>query len=276
MPSFLKTKKNLVVLFCLLFFQLILLSIQVPLGSESSFFEKTVVSILSPVQNGTVSVIRGIGNLWRGYFGLRGVHKENLDIKRKLFFLQIENRLIRGLLDRSTKEEEIKGILEDIRKNIVFSRVIHYDMTNQDKSVFINRGTSSGIEKNMIVLDKFGQLVGRVLDTNGAKESTIQLITAIDCGVSVYNQEKIPGVINGNDAGFCNLNYILNSETKVEVGDLLVTNGYDKIYHPDIPVGTIVKIDSTEELYKTILVRPLFKFGNLDELAVIKIDPDVF
>ncbi len=273
MSSFLKKKKNLVVLFCLIFFQLTLLSLQTPLGSETSLFEKTVFSILSPLQNGTSSIIRGIGNLWKGYFSLRDVHKENKSIKREVFFLQLENRLIRGLLDRSTKETELKEILEDIRENIVFTRVIEIDLTNQYKSVVINRGLINGIEKDMIVLDKFGQLVGRVIGHVGLSESMVQLITDSQSGVSVHNQKDIVGVINGNDEGMCVLKYIAGTEEGVEEGDILVTSGFDRIYPPGIPLGKVVVVGLSDELFKNILVQPFFKFRNLDELAVIKIDP---
>jgi len=274
MPSFLKKKKNLVVLFCLIFFQLILLSIQIPLGSESSLLEKTVFSIFSPVQNGVSSIIRGIGNIWKGYFSLRDVHKENKDIKKELFFLHLENRLLRGFLDQSTKEAELKDILEGRRESIVYTRVIEIDLTNKYKSVVINRGLFDGIEKDMIVLDKYGQLVGRVIGPVSLKESRVQLITDSESGTSVHNQKDILGVVNGNDEGMCVLKYIEGTESGVEVGDILVTSGFDHIYPPGIPVGKIVTAETTDELFKNILVQPFFKFRSLDELAVIKIDPN--
>jgi len=274
MPSFLKKKKNLVIFFCLIFFQLILLSLQAPLGSESSLFEKTVFSIFSPVQNGVSSIIRGIGNFWKGYFSLRGVYKENKSIKREVFFLQLENRLIRGLLDWSAKESNLKDILKDIRENIVFTRVIGIDLTNQYKAVVINRGLFDGIKKDMIVLDKFGQLVGRVIELVALNESMVQLITDSGSGVGVRNQKDIHGVINGNDEGRCILKYIEGTETGVNVGDTLVTSGFDHIYPPGIPVGKIISVETADELFQTILVEPFFKFRSLDELAVIKIDPN--
>ncbi len=274
MPSFLKKKKNLVVLFCLIFFHLILLSVQIPLGSESSLLEKTVFSIFSPIQNGVSSIIQGIGNIWKGYFSLRGVHKENKDIKKELFFLQLENRLLRGLLDWRTKEAELKDILEGSRESIVFSRVIEFDLTNKYKSVVINRGLFDGIEKDMIVMDKFGQLVGRVIGPIGPKEARVQLITDSESGTSVHNQKDILGVVNGNDEGMCILKYIEGTESDVDIGDILITSGFDHIYPPGIPVGKIVMAETTDELFKSILVQPFFKLRTLDQLAVIKINPN--
>ena len=126
----------------------------------------------------------------------------------------------------------------------------------------------------MIVLDKFGQLVGRVIEHIGLQESMVQLITDSESGVSVHNQKDILGVINGNDVGRCILKYIEGTEKGVEVGDILVTSGFDHIYPPGIPVGKIVTVDPSDELFKNILVQPFFKFRSLDELAVIKINPN--
>ena len=274
MPSFLKKKKSLVVLFCLILFHLILLSLQAPLGSESSLFEKTLFSVFSPVQNGVSSIIRGMGDFWKGYFGLRGVHKENKKIKRELFFLELENRLIRGILERYKKEAELKEILEDIRESIIFSRAIEIDLTNQYKSVVINRGVLDGIKKDMIVLNKYGYLVGRIISTIGIKESQVQLITDSKSGIGVRNQQDILGVVSGDDEGMCVLNYIEGTETGVNIGDVLVTSGFDHIYPPGIPVGEVVFMETTDELFKIIKVQPYFKLHSLNQLAVLKIDPD--
>lgn len=274
MSSFLKKKKNLVVLISLIFFQLILISLQTPLGSESSLFEKTVFSIFSPIHNGVSTVIRGIGNLWKGYFSLRDVHKENLDIKEEMFFLQLENRLLRGLLDWSIKEAELEDSLEGIGGSIVFTRVIEMDLTNKYKSVVINKGLFDGIEKDMIVLDKYGQLVGRVIGPIGLKEARVQLITDSESGIGVHNKKDILGVVNGNDEGMCILKYIEGTESGVDIGDILITSGFDHVYPPGIPVGKIVTMKTTDELFKDIIVQPFFKLRSLDQLAVIKLDPN--
>ncbi len=274
MPSFLKKKKNLVVLISLIFFQLILISLQTPLGSKSSFFEKTVFSIFSPIHNGVSTVIQGIGNLWKGYFSLRDVHKENLDIKEEMFFLQLENRLLRGLLDWSLKKAELEESLEKIGGSIVYTRVIEMDLTNKYKSVVINKGLFDGIEKDMIVLDKYGQLVGRVIGPIGLKEARVQLITDSESGIGVHNKKDILGVINGNDEGMCILKYIEGTESGVDTGDILITSGFDHVYPPGIPVGKIVSMETTDELFKDIIVQPFFKLRSLDQLAVIKLDPN--
>lgn len=272
MPSFLKRKKNTVILICLVLFQLVLISLQVPLGAEASFFEKAVFSLFSPLQNGVTAVIHGVGKTWKGYFDLRNVHKENTKIKQEIFFLKLENRLLRGLLNRANTEQEIRDLLEQIRGRIILARVIEMDVVNPHKSALINRGEMDGIEKDMMVLDRFGQLVGRIVSPVNPREARLQLITATDSGTSVFDEGKVPGVVTGFQDGMCVLKYIVQTDDEVVIGDVLTTSGYDKIYPPGIPVGEVIAVDPTDELFKRIKVRPYFQIRHLDALAVIKLD----
>jgi rod shape-determining protein MreC len=272
MPSFLKKKKNTVILICLVLVQLVLISLQVPLGAEASFFEKAVFSLFSPLQNGVTAVIQGVGKAWKGYFDLRNVHRENTKIKQEIFFLQLENRLLRGLLNRANTEQEIRDLLKQIRGRIVIARAIEIDIVNPYKSVVINRGLMDGIEKDMIVLDRFGQLVGRIISPVTMREARLQLITDTDSGTSVINKSKVQGVLNGFQDGLCVLKYIVQTDQGIGEGDVLSTSGFDKLYPPGIPVGEVISINPTEELFKRIKVRPYFKIRHLDALAVIKLD----
>ena len=126
----------------------------------------------------------------------------------------------------------------------------------------------------MIVLDKYAQLVGRVTGTIGLKEARVQLITSSESGIGVHNKKDILGVVNGNDEGMCILKYIEGTESGVETGDILITSGFDNVYPPGIPVGKIVTMKTTDELFKDIFVQPFFKLRSLDQLAVIKLDPN--
>jgi rod shape-determining protein MreC len=276
MPSFLKKKKNTVILICLVLFQLVVISFQVPLGAEASFFEKAVFSLFSPLQNGVTTVIHGVGKAWKGYFDLRNVHRENTKIKQEIFFLQLENRLLRGFLNKANTEQEIRDLLEQIRGRIVIARVIEMDIVNPYNSVVINRGWMDGIEKDMFVLDRFGQLVGRIISPVTPREAKLQLITATDSGTGVFNQSKVPGVINGSQDGLCVLKYIVQTEKGIDEGDVLSTSGFDKLYPPGIPVGEVISVNPTEELFKQIIVRPFFQIRHLDALAVIKLDSQSF
>lgn len=274
MPLFLKEKKSLIILLALIFFHLILISLQVPLGYEQSYFEKGFFSVFSPVQHGILSFFQSIGKLWRNYFYFRNVRNQNQEMKEEIFILRQENNLLRTVLQELKSEKEVEENLLKIRQSILPAQVIGLDASNLYKSVTINKGSLDGIKKNMVVLDKEGSLVGRIVGPVSLKEARVQLITDNESGVGVFSQKnKVMGVLSGDAKGFCFFNYVLVTELGISEGEEVITSGYDGIYPSGIKIGKIVTIKETTSLHKEIKVEPYFNFRYLDQLAVIKKNP---
>jgi rod shape-determining protein MreC len=278
MSSFFRRNKSFVVLAILIFLQLVLISIQVPLGANENYFEKAVFVLFSPVQHGIVSFFQSIGGFLKGYISLRNAHVENEDLRQEIFSLSQKNRILRNALEHYKNEKEIEALLGEMYPNILHARVIGIDASNTFKSVMINRGSLDGIEKNMVILDKFGNLVGRVIGPIAFKEARVQLITDNDCGVSVFTEkEKVLGILSGDGKGSCVLEHIVSTEENVTPGENLYTTGFDSIFPPGINVGRITSVTPTSELFKKIIVKPYFEFRHLDQLAVIRLKAkDIF
>lgn len=279
MPLFLKERKSLTILIALIFFHFLLISMQVPLGEKASIFEKTVFSVFSPVRHGILSFFRSIGNVWNNYFYLRNVQGQNEQMKEQIFYLQQENNLLRNALQKFRSEREIEENLLEMHESILPSRVIGLDPSHFYKSVIINRGTLDGIKKNMVVLDKNGDLVGRIVDAISLKEARVQLITDNESGISVFTEgNRIRGILVGDGEGQCLIRYVLATTTPEEIseGEDVITSGYDRIYPSGIRVGRIVSITTDTSLHKHIVVIPYFDFRYLDQIAVIMKDPQEF
>lgn len=273
MPLFLKEKKSLIILIALVFFQLVLISIQVPLGEEN-YFDRAIFSIFSPIQHGIAFFLQKIGDIWKSYFYLQNVQSQNLKMQEEILFLRQENNLIRNALKNLLDEKEIKENLSKIHKNILVARVIGLDASNFYKSVIINKGSLDGLKKNMVVVDKYGNLIGRVIGPISIKESKVQLITDTESGISVFSQKKRePGVLTGDGKGGCLLKYILATTKDIFEGEPVITSGFDGIFPSGIHVGEIISTVITTDLFQTIRVHPYFDFRHLDQVVVLMIDP---
>ena len=119
MPVSLKKAKSLIILLSLIFIQLVLISIQVPMGDESNYFERVVFSVFSPINNGVVSVFRGIGNLWKNYFDLHKTQKNNQRLQEEVFRLNQENSLLRSMLRTYRAEAEMSALLSECIKSSI-------------------------------------------------------------------------------------------------------------------------------------------------------------
>ncbi len=274
MPLFLKERKSLVVLTALIFFQLILISTQVPLGYGENYFEKAVFSIFSPVQHGILSLFRSIGEFWKNYFYLQNVQSQNRKMKDEMFFLRQENNLLRNALENLRSAKEIEESLLRLHENILVAQVIGFDASNFYKSAVINKGSLDGLKKDMFVLDKNGSLVGRIINPVALKESRVQLITDNESGVGVFSQsKKVMGILSGDDKGYCFLEYIHVTTEDIYEGEDIITSGKDGLFPSGIKVGKIVSITTSTSLFKQVKVEPYFDIRDLDQVAVIMRDP---
>jgi len=270
MPFSWKKRKPVIILSFLIFAQLILISVQAPLGEEDHYLKRFTFSVFSAVQNGSLSLFRRAAGIWRDYFALHGARAENARLRKELVFLRQENTLLHSLLQVYRSEEEIRKVLAGIVEGILPARVIGLDAGNIWKSLTINKGSLDGVEPNMVVLNDRGHLVGRVIGPVSLKESRVQLITDNESGVHVKPAGKeVPGVLAGRGNGTCQLEFVLSTDTEVVSGDLLITTGSDGVYLPDLPAGRVRSVVRQEGLFKRIEVEPLFTIGGLETVAVI-------
>ena len=270
MSFFQVRKKSLIILIAVVLFHLVLISIQVPRGNKDSIFEKAIFSVFSPIQHGFIAFYQGIGKIWERHFILRDVEGENERLKEEVFLLRQENLLLRNFLNNLKGEIEVQETLRQISESIIHVRVIGFDFSNYHKSLTINKGSLDRIMKDMVVLDRYGNLVGKVIGPISLKEARVQLITDEDSGVGVLLEEKgIIGIISGDGRGRCSFNYVLGTEENVLPGDQVITSGYDGIFPDGIRVGEILSWSKSESLFLDAIIKPYFKFEELDHLAVI-------
>jgi len=279
MPFFLKERKKPIILVVLVFLQLVLISVQVPLGQEKTYLEKALFFVFSPIQHGVISFFQKIGSLWNSYFYLRHVRNQNQEMRKELFSLRQENNLLKFTLQNFMNEREIQRNLEEISRSFLVATVIGVDASNIHESIVVNKGTLNGVRKNMVVLDKYGNLVGRVIGPVSLKETKVQLITDSESGVSVFPEsKKAVGVLTGDGKGNCFLKYILatTSPQDIHEGEEVITSGFDGIFFSGIKVGKIVSLTKDTSLFMRIVIKPYFDFGHLDHVAILTGSPKGF
>jgi rod shape-determining protein MreC len=273
MSSFIKRNKNTAILLILIFFHMILISIQVPRGEEGTYFETFIFAVFAPIQQGVVSLWKAISKAWSDYFVLREVNVQNQRLLKEVTQLREENIMLRNILRKYEKEESVKEFLSGISHNLVNARIIGFDMSNVFKSVIINKGSIQRLEKNMVVLDESGNLVGRIVSPLTYSQATVQLITDSKSGVSVVKQDGGSiGILSGNNTEICEMKYILSTDEEITEGDVLVTTGYDGIFPPHLKVGKVLSVQRTSELFKEIKVSPYFHPTQLQQVVVLRLD----
>jgi len=242
------------------------------LNLVESFLKDTIVSVEKVV----FYPFKFIFGLFEDYNELLKVKEENDILKtslNRIESIEIENIELREQLNNLKNELDIDYTLVDYEylNATVVSRNINYWYN----TITIDKGSSSGVEVEMPVINAYG-LLGKVVSTT-TFTSTIRLITTSDTNnkisVSIISDgQKLYGLINGYNYDNATLEVEGISNTKtVRVGDMVYTSGLGGVFPSGIIIGSVESITTDSyDLSKIINVKPNANFENINYVTILK------
>ncbi|HYK51639.1 MAG TPA: rod shape-determining protein MreC, partial [Terriglobales bacterium] len=218
------------ILAVILFAQVLGLAVQVKRsgGEESTrLIRLWTVSTIAPLEKVIIWCQSGLGNLWQSYVYLRGVRQENRDLKFEIERLRLEQVRLSDDARQARRLQALLGFKEQYIAKTVAAQVIGTSGSEQSRSIYIDKGTDSGVQKDMAVITADG-VVGKVLRAFGST-SQVLLVSDYSSGVgAIVDKSRSQGVVRGTPAGEVILANVMTGEL-VEPGELVVTSGGDQI-----------------------------------------------
>lgn len=246
------------------------------IGETRTMFERTVMTVFSPVPKFVNWVGGTAQDMHQGYLDMRRAVNENVQLRRKVAALTTENL---KLNQSSTDMRRLRSLLaysEQFEFETSMAQTIMLDTAGRFKSIIIDRGSADGVQVNDVIANANG-LIGRVvLTTNDLAK--VQLVTDTNCSVgSLIERTRRQGVVRGLGGNIVQM-YDIPSLADVQPGDRILTAGIDGVFPRGIPIGTVVRSEPGQSLFKSVTVRPAVDFGTIEEVIVIhtrKIPPAV-
>jgi rod shape-determining protein MreC len=259
--------RSLLLLASVLTAQVLLLAVQIKRDRQVRLIRVWAISLVTPVQRAGAWAIDGISGGWRHYIGLRNTSKENENLRAEMDRLRLRNAELEG---RAAEADRLAALLSFREAHsdtpMVAARVISSSADAASKTIFIDRGQSDGIRRNMGVITPDG-VVGKVLEVYKTS-AQVQLLSDKDSGVgALLATSRIQGPVNGTGEPALVLKYVSNDET-VAVGERVLTSGQDRIFPKDLPVGTVSEVKPGNP-FKQIRVKPAAHLDRLEEVLVL-------
>jgi rod shape-determining protein MreC len=252
-----------------LFLNLVLVSTHVVLKNQQTLFQTIIGFFVSPIQVVFQKTADFVSYEFKHYLFLKDSFNRYQEIKRDYSRLKYENYILKRKLLEHGDEDRVKGLYEGLYDDFIKADVISIDRNFPFSSVMINKGSGSGIVKNMIVLNEDAELVGRVVDPITLVSANVRLITGSLGGVGAYvEKNRMEGLITGSNTDICNFKYLVENKP-VFVNDRVVTSGTDEIFPSYIPIGRVVDVQK-EYLTQKVAVKPFFVEKPIKQLLVIK------
>jgi len=203
--------------------------------------------------------------LLEDYFILLDVREQNRRLKSDNDKLRMENVYFRNQLATAQNAKALTLFQAQIPSRTVAARVIGNSTVVTAKAVFIDRGSTSGIENGMAVVTPDG-IVGKVSAVYPLVAQVL-LVTDPTFKVGIESQKgHIHGVLDCG-SGKCTVQQVQN-EDKIGAGEWFFTSGEDRIFPRGFPVGTVVSAQDGQGM-KDVKLNLSGDPGGSEEVLVV-------
>jgi rod shape-determining protein MreC len=235
--------------------------------------------LLLPFQKGYNGVQNGIHKLWAGFTELSDVQDELKKTRDKLLRYEA---IAEELSEIKTENERLRTLLsmkERVNYESVPAIIISKDPDNWFRTIIINRGSNDGIKVNMPVIAFHGDekaVVGKVVEVRTWVSKVLPIISPDMRLGSMLQKTRFPGLLRGytSNSKLCVMDYVSRGAVP-DFGDIVITSGQGGIYPSGLLIGKVIKSEVMEaSAYQRVLVNPIIDFNRLEQVFVIKVEPD--
>ncbi len=266
MDALLSRFRNLIVLAIVVALQLVLLAYQVKSNQDMRLIRVWAVTAVTPAARIIESIRSGTAGFFSDYFLLLDVRDDNRKLKSELGRLKLENQFLKTELSTADRARALAAFQSRSPSRTIASRIIGNGTGANSKVVYIDRGTTSGIEKGMAVITPDG-IVGKIIQAFPVA-SQVLLVTDPTFAAGVISQKNhVHGTVKGQGGPNCFIDYVQNEE-KVDKGEWFYTSGDDRVFPKGLPVGqaNVVRQGKTN---KEIYITPSGLQGGFEEVLVV-------
>ena len=170
------------------------------IGDTRTLFERTVMTLFSPVPKAVNWAGGSAEDMYHGYLDMRRAVNENIELRRKVASLTTENVKLRQTDSDLRRLRNLLQYSEQFNMQTSMAHTIMIDTSGRFKAVIIDRGSGDGVEVNDAIVNANG-LIGRViLTTNDLAK--VQLVTDNNSAIgALIERTRRQGVIRGDGTG---------------------------------------------------------------------------
>ena len=270
MRNLFSTKVKFILIFA------IILSIALAIASgitNTTVVDLAVKGILAPFRAAGTALTTTAEKYYGYMFRYEALAAENEVLKKQIAEMEDTARQAESVARENQRLRKGLHLLETHEDYVlVDAYIIGWSSSDWENTLTINRGTNSGIQKNMCAITENGEVVGLVTEVgvNYAEVTTVLDSTLEISGTiasSGYNGMVRGGYIDGNQT-LLQMNY-LPSAAIIRNKEQVVTSG-STVYPRGLIMGNIVDAGFEETgIAKYALLDPAAEINSLEQVFII-------
>ena len=240
-------------------------STDTPDSTESTL---SVAAIWAPPVTPFERILHGsslsVRNVWSNNIDLRHTRQQDAQLRNEVARLREEEASFSEDAAQGRRLQKLLQFKQQYVTTTVPAQVIGTSGSDRSRLILIDKGASDGLKPEQAVITPDG-IVGKLRDVF-PHSAQVLLISDPTSGAGVIlASTRIRGIVRGTANGQLLIND-LTSDSRIKVGDHVVTSGGDKVFPRGLPVGEITSIapDPQHQPYTAITVQPYANLSRLD------------
>lgn len=238
--------------------------------------QEIFITITTPGQSlftGAVNWVKGGIN---HYFSLVDARGRNAELVSQIDKSRVEILTLKEELRALKQSRDLSEWVAPYSYEGVEARVVGRDINELFSTVVINKGSTSGIERNQPVVAA-GGLVGRVIFSAPYASRVLMITDERHASGAVLVQTeggRLLGLLRGKKDYICELQFI-DPPGQVRNGEQVITSGQDGIYPAGLLLGRLKIAGNGGTLAPQVVeVVPAAPLDKLEKVMVLKVPPE--
>ena len=230
--------------------------------------ERIAMSAIAPFQELVTRSLRFTRDIWRNYFYLVTVTRENHVLMHQLSQAVENKNQWQETELANTRLRDLIDFQRNISERVVAAEVIGKDPSAWFKTVIIDKGEADGLTRGLPVVISQG-IAGQVIEVSNHYAKVMLIVDSNSAVDSLVQRTRARGVIKGEATAQCRLDYVLR-KNDVRIGDTIVSSGLDGVYPKGLRIGYVSQvIEHDADIFHEVIITPFVDFEKLEEVLVI-------
>src|ERR1700734_437841 len=232
-----------------------------PDGKHVSLLRRWTVTAMTPLETAVHATSVKVRGAWGNYVDLLHTRQQDAQLKNEVARLREEEASFAEDAAQGRRLQTLLGFKESYVTSTVAAQVIGTSGAERSHVLYIDKGSEDGIRPEMAVITPDG-VVGKIRDVF-PHTSQLLLISDSSSGAGVIlATTRIRGIVKGTATGRVEIDN-LTADSRIKVGELVVTSGGDLVFPRGLPVGTIESIepDPLHQPYTAIRIKTAANLG---------------
>src|SRR5438105_7111023 len=260
--SLLRRYRELVFVAALLAAPLLVYSVRGKKPARLNLLDRAVVQLTAPAEKMIVLAANGIVDGFQSYVWLRGVRRDNLDLRRRVVRQEQEVVAAQEVKAENDRLRRVLGLrLRVGNLPAVAAEVVAVGASPYSHTLRIAKGLRHGIERGAAVISSDG-VVGTVAQLADGY-ADVQLVTSPFSAVAALNQRtRGRSTVKGTgDVGRCKLEYALRTD-ELQEGDMVLSAGGAGHFPKGLRIGRVIDVQKKPYgLFQQAYVVPAVDFS---------------